>query len=220
MNILKQTYIGKKIPKKRFYENIKLSNKLQKKFVNYIDSIILLNKFSKDNLNILKSKEVEEIFIFEIKLKSNEYLHKVEELLEIIDRNIQYHILFKIILENKIVCKIGHKIRNQSDSSKYVVDTYFTKKFNSEKEFEKKILTVFNAINMKALYENILKLFLDFKGRKIEEKIKKQKNYEFLKQNIKELKIKLDKEKQADRQYEIHKELNIMKKELKKYENN
>ena len=96
MNILERTYIGKKIPKQRFYENIGLSPAVQKKFVDYIDSVVLLNKFSKDTLHIPSSKAVEEMFIFEVKLKSNDFISKIDDLLEIIDRSIQYHILFKI----------------------------------------------------------------------------------------------------------------------------
>jgi len=217
MNILQRTYINRRIPKKRFYENIDLSTRLQKRFVDQIDSIILLNKFSKDNINIPKSEEVEEIFIFEIKLKSDNYIEKIEELLEIIDRNIQYHILFKIVLDNNIVLKISYKVRSFSDSSKYVVDTYFTKEFKSEKEFENKLLTIFNAINMKVLYENILNLFLDFKGKKIEEKVQKQKDFINLEKHLKELKTQLNKEKQADKQYEIHKEIKKLEKRLEEF---
>ena len=217
MNVLERTHIGKKIPKQRFYENISLSSALQKKFVDYIDSVVLLNKFSKDTLHIPSNKAVEEVFIFEVKLKSNEFIGKIDDLLEIIDRSIQCHILFKIRINKKLICKIAYKNRSQSDSSKYVVDKYFMREFKSEEEFSEAILPVFNALNMKVLYENLLSLFLDFKEDKIEESVQKHKDYLTLRTEVDELEIKMNKEKQADRQYELHKELKTKKKELAKY---
>ncbi len=217
MNVLERTYLGKKIPKQRFYENIGLSPSLQKKFVDYIDSVVLLNKFSKDTLHIHSNKAVEEVFIFEVKLKSNDFINKIDELLEIIDRSIQYHILFKINTGKKIICKIAYKNRSQSDSSKYVVDKYFMREFKSEEEFSEVFLPVFNALNMKVLYENILSLFLDFKEDKIEESVQKHKDYLTLQNEVNELDKMMVKEKQADRQYGLHKELKTKKKELAKY---
>lgn len=217
MNVLERTYLGKKIPKQRFYENIGLSPGLQKKFVDYIDSVILLNKFSKDTLHIPSNKAVEEVFIFEVKLKSDDFVNKIDDLLEIIDRSIQYHILFKVKLDKKILCKIAYKNRSQSDSSKYVVDSYFMREFTSETAFEEAILPVFNALNMKVLYENILSLFLDFKEEGIEESVQKHKDYLTLQNEINELEAKMKKEKQADRQYWLHKELQAKKRELATY---
>ncbi|MCA9497394.1 MAG: DUF4391 domain-containing protein, partial [Nanoarchaeota archaeon] len=86
INFPKSTIIEKKIPKTRFYENIELSSKIKQKFVNYIDSIYLMNKFSKDTININPTNEVEEIFVFKVILKSEKYLSSVDELLLIIDR--------------------------------------------------------------------------------------------------------------------------------------
>jgi hypothetical protein len=214
MNVLQRTFIGKKMPKKRFYENITLTNKMQEKFTNYIDSVIILNKFSKDTINIPKSKEVEEIFLFEIKLKSDNYISKIDELLEIIDRSIQYHALFKIVLNNKIILKISYKNRSLSDFKKYVVDKYFSKEYSSEKDFEKEFLQVSNAINMNVLYDNILKLFLIFKDEKVENLVEKQKNYDDLQKKIEELELKMIKEKQPDKQYELHKTILNLKKGL------
>src|SRR3989344_1890597 len=219
MNVLERTYIGKKIPKQRFYENIGLSPTLQKKFIDYIDSVVLLNKFSKDTLHIPSNKAVEEVFIFEVKLKSNDFINKMDYLLEIIDRSIQYHILFKINIDKKIICKIAYKNRSQSDFSKYVVDKYFMREFKSEEEFSEVLLPVFNALNMKVLYENILSLFLDFKEDKIEESVQKHKDYLTLQNEVNELDKMMVKEKQADRQYGLHKELQTKKKELEKYLN-
>ena len=62
--------------------------------------------------------------------------------------------------------KITSKRRNEVNKDKFVVDFYMSKEIKNdayqlfEKEFEK----TFSAINMKFLYNNILKLFLNNKN--------------------------------------------------------
>ncbi len=42
MNLPKKTFVGKKIPKQRFYDNVDLKPSLQKRFVKDIESYNLL----------------------------------------------------------------------------------------------------------------------------------------------------------------------------------
>lgn len=204
----KSTYIGKNIPKKRFYENIDLQPSLRKKFVNLVDKIVFANKFSSDTLNIPRTNEVEEIFVFDVSLKSFE---KVEEVLKVIDQSVPYPILFQLRFGSKVLYKIAYKQRNKNNPNKSVVDVYLTKDGKFGKEFE----GIFNALNMKILYENLLKLFLQDKGSSIEESVDKEKEQIYLKNEIERLEKLVNKEKQADRQYELHDQIKKLRGQLK-----
>ena len=174
INFPKSTIIEKKIPKTRFYENIELSSKIKQKFVNYIDSIYLMNKFSKDTININPTNEVEEIFVFKVILKSEKYLSSVDELLLIIDRAVPYPILFQIFVNDVLkYLKIAKKERSKVDSNKFVIDIYLSKEFDTS--FEKKFGNIYNALNLEVFYHNILRLFLENKKEDINSEIERHK---------------------------------------------
>jgi hypothetical protein len=120
MELPKKTIINQKIPKQRFYDNIELKTKIKNRFKEEIGSITLKNKFSKETIGIEKTKEVEEIFILEIKLKENKYLEKIESLLEIIDKAIPYPILYKFNIHNQIIYKIAIKRRNEVNINHFI----------------------------------------------------------------------------------------------------
>lgn len=223
MSMLKKTSVKNKVSKQRFYDNINLRSKLYKMFVDYIDSIFLINKFYSGNTNLPQGDLVEEILFFEINLKSDVYIHNIEDLLVIIDRNVPYHTLFKIKYDNKIVCKMGYKVQNKADVSKFVVNDYYTRIFDDEKEFEDNINSCFKVINIDLLYENFLYLFLFFEEEDLIFSIEKQNEYVILSKELRELEIAVLKEKQVNRQYDLHNQFcdklnrfNLLKKDIKK----
>jgi hypothetical protein len=217
----KSTIINKKISKKRFYENSEISSSIKKKFINYIGSVTLSNKFSKDTINISGTDEVEEIFVIQVFLKSEEYLDKIEDVLSIIDRSIPYPVLFEFQLgENHFVYKIAYKKKSKIDDNKSVVDVYFTREIIKKdlKRFEKEIKGVFNSLNLEIFYEKLIRLFI--KGDKnlsIDRVVEKHKKYALILREIEILEKKVSKEKQADKQFKLFKELKEKKAELKKY---
>jgi len=210
----KKTILGKKLPKQRFYEKIEIKPSLKKKFVDWIESITFANKFSPETLNLAKAGDVEEIFVFDIKLKEIKYLDKIEDVLSLIDKSVPYPILYQFNLGKKIVYKIAYKKRNINDINKSIIDVYLTKEITNLDEFSKEFNKVFNALNMKILYENIIKLFLHKEEESVEESVEKEKNYLSLKDELEKLEQMVIKEKQADRQYEIHNRIKQLKMEL------
>src|SRR6056297_3448245 len=87
------TNVNKRIPKETIYKKSGVDNKTKELFIDQVKNIYWIHKISKDTLNIDKDEEVEEINIFEIKLKTEDISEKV---LQTIDRNIIYPILFFI----------------------------------------------------------------------------------------------------------------------------
>ena len=110
----KSTNIVKNIPKTSFYEKAEMTPTVRKKFVDFITSIYLVNKLSKDTINIKPTKNVEEIFIFQIKLKDIKYLNKIEDVLSVIDKSVPYPILFILIVDDQeVMYKIAYKQKNK-----------------------------------------------------------------------------------------------------------
>ncbi|MFZ3166718.1 MAG: DUF4391 domain-containing protein [Candidatus Methanoperedens sp.] len=213
----KTTIIGKKIPKQRFYDNVELSTSLKNKFVEQIEGIVFANKFSKDTLNIPKTDEIEEVFVFDITLKETKFIDEIEDVLTVIDRSVPYPILYKFNIREFVVYKIAYKKRNQNDINKSVVVVYLTKKIPIDEldSFKKEIDVIFNALNMKILYENILKLFLHEQKGSVEESVEDEKNCLAVEKEIGRLEKLMIHEKQADKQFEIHNSIKKLRRKLK-----
>lgn len=211
------TIIGRKIPKKSFYENVQLSTSIKKKFVEQIDKIVFVNKFSKDTLNIPKTADVEEVFVFDISLKDNAYLDKIEGVLGVIDQSVPYPILYQFKLRDFVLFKIAYKKRNKNNPNKSIVDVYLSKKIPIEElvSFSKKLDGIFNALNMEVLYENLIKLFLHEQKSSLDESVEEEKNQMYLFGEISRLEKLMIREKQPDRQYKLHDEISKLKKELR-----
>jgi hypothetical protein len=211
----KTTEFNQKIPKERFYKNLEVNNKTKKEFIESFDSILLRNKLAKDTLNIPATKEIEEIFVLEIKLKKEGKLENIEGLLLLIDRAIPYPILYLISAGEKFYYKIAYKKRNKVSGDDFVVETYFSREIENEKMFEKELKPIFNSLNLEILYERLIRIISGAKKEiPIEELVEKTKRRKILEKEIGILENKIKIEKQADRQYKLFEELGIKKKEL------
>ena len=105
-NIPKITEFNRNIPKQKFYENTEISPILKRVFVEQVKSIYWKNKISASTTNLAAGKNVTELQIFEIKLKSPVL---DDSLLRHIDMNIPYHILFILEYQGKYQVWIGYK---------------------------------------------------------------------------------------------------------------
>ena len=212
----KNTTIGKKIPKKRFYDNIDLKPTIKKKFTNQIESLVFANKFSKATLNIPKTKDVEEVFVFDITLKDNNYLDKIEDVLSIIDKSVPYPILYQFKIGRNLVYKIAYKKRNLNDPNKSIIDVYLTRKIlaSNIKTFSDEFDKIFSALNMKVLYGKLIELFITKKKETVEESVEEEKNLIYTQKEIDKLQKIMIKEKQADRQYELYDKIKNLKKDI------
>ena len=209
----KSTEIVKNIPKNTFYERAEMTYSIKKKFKDYVVSIYLVNKLSKDTLNIKPTKNVEEIFVFKIKLKEIKYLDEIEDVLSVIDKSVPYPILFVILVDDKkIMYKVAYKQRNKVDSDKSVVDVYLSL---DKLKLNKK---TFNSLNLETFYERLLRLFLkEYDNLELTEAIYKYKNKLSLQKKLEMLEKKVIQEKQPDRKYTVHQKIKSIKKELKNY---
>lgn len=191
----KTCIVNKFIPKKIFYEKVNISNSQKQEFIDVLEKIYWKYKISEETINILKTKNIEEIEIFEIELKEK---YNSKNLIAIITKNIPYPILFYIKYENEFQYAI-----------KYKEEIYFSE-WNKELEFK------FTALNIELIYENIVRNITNIKDNVVEldKEIQKQNQINKLKNEIKKLEIKIRKEKQFNIKVKYNEQIIKLKKEI------
>lgn len=214
LNIPDRALYNKQIPKNKFYAHMGADTKLKRKFIDEIEQIVWKYKLSKDTVNLEPFKEVEEIQIFEIILKQK-YISI--DILENIDRVVPYPILFILRFDGSIKLVIAYKQRNKIDPNKMIVQSYYQTDWMKEYQTQ---IDVLHGLNLKDVYDNILKQLLPIKSGfedNIEDLIKLNKEQEKLKREISRLEKRIKNEKQFNRKVELNIKLRKKKKELEKF---
>lgn len=194
INLPDRCKVNKFIPKKTFYEKIGVSTSIKDDFINNIDKITWLYKLSEDTLGISKSKDVEEIQIFEIILKEK-VLPK--NIMKIISKAIPYKILF-VLKYDKDYC---YSIK--------VDNIYFT-------EWNEDIELNINGLTLETIYENIVKSIIKENNNTntFDNIIENKSKVDELSKKIEQLTNKVNNEKQFNKKVELNLELQRLKKEM------
>ncbi len=211
INIPDRALLNRRIPKAKFYEQIGVDSKLERKFIDEIDNIIWKYKLSQETTNLKPTKKVEEIQVFEISLKEK-YISK--EVLENIDRVIPYPILYILKYKDNIKLAIAYKERNKIDENKMVVHSYYQSEWIKEYELAVDIL---KGLSLEDVYDNLLRQLIPIENTledDIEKLIKLNEKQESLKKEIEKLEKKVKREKQFNRKVDLNIELQKKKKEL------
>ena len=211
INIPDRALLNRRIPKAKFYEQIEVDSKLERKFIDEIDNIIWKYKLSQETTNLKPTKKVEEIQVFEISLKEK-YISK--EVLENIDRVIPYPILYILKYKDNIKLAIAYKERNKIDENKMVVHSYYQSEWIKEYELAVDIL---KGLSLEDVYDNLIRQLIPIENTledDIEKLIKLNEKQESLKKEIEKLEKKVKREKQFNRKVDLNIELQKKKKEL------
>ncbi len=193
----KKCFVNKFIPKKVFYEKVGVSSKVKDEFVNLVDRITWLYKLSEDIIGITKTEEIEEIQIFQIDAKEKRIPLSV---IKTITKGVQYKILFIIKFQNEYCYAIK-------------VEDIYNSEWNDNIDFD------FNAINLKILYENIVKKIMkeDTNEKAFSKIIEDNAQKLELEKKINKLQQKIKLEKQFNRKVELNRELNLLIKEMEEF---
>jgi hypothetical protein len=210
-----RTLFNRKIPKQKFYEHVDMKHSLERQFAKEIETIYWRNKLSSDTLNISKGSYVTEIEIFEIVLKEPGIS---KNLIEIIDREIPYHLVFIVRYNDSGQIWISYKEDSKSREGKFKVDSYYTTNWV---EFGTLTLEI-EGLNLDKVYENFMlqvaggKLRIDH-GTDIKEAVSIAKQQDKLETTIKQLENKIRNEKQYNRQVHLMGELRKVNKQRDNY---
>lgn len=209
------TTVDRKIPKKKFYENLNVSPSLKRSFVEDIQAIYWSNKIAPSTVNIQEGSYVKELEVFTIELNGNTLN---EAVLRQIDREIPYHILFVLKYEGKYQAWIAYKGASGNNQTAFKVEKYYHSEWQDEYSIN------LNGLSTDDIYQIFVRQIAGGSLRNngnetLEESVKRDKQVQQLQKQIDALQAKVRKEKQLNNQINLNSELKRLRKELKQYEN-
>ena len=209
----KTTEFNRRIPKKKFYENMDIAPALKKVFVEQVKNIYWRNKIAVSTTDLAAGKEVTEIEVFEVYLNSPVL---DDGLLRQIDREIPYHILFLLEYQEKYQAWIGYKEAMLSGNKAFKVNSYYHTDWLSEEELPLKI----TGLSLDEVYENFVRqiagnnLKVQTFGESLKNTIERNEKKQVVQKQIALLQSKIRKEKQLNKQMQMNHELKKLRKEL------
>jgi hypothetical protein len=209
----KTTEFNKRIPKQKFYENMDISPALKRIFTEQVKTIYWRNKIAVSTINLAGGNDVTEIEVFEIRLNSKEL---DDAFLRQIDREIPYHILFLLEYGGKYQARIGYKETLLSGKNTFKVNAYYQTEWMDEDNLPLKL----EGLSIEAVYENFVRQVAGdrLKAKENSESLKKSvtrdEEKQSLQKQIDNLKAKIRKEAQLNRQIEMNGELKVLMKKM------
>ncbi|HKL85693.1 MAG TPA: DUF4391 domain-containing protein [Treponemataceae bacterium] len=198
----KEAFVNTFIAKTKFYEKATVSSKLQKEFVDTIQKITWKYKLAEGTIGVAKTERVTEIQIFELELKEQAIPKNV---LKIIDKTIPYQILYRFIYGDNV----AYGITLKEDTC---VEIYYFSEWNQPMSFD------FTGIDLEKVYHKLVKAFVREEVQNegsFSDIIEADSAIKALEAEIVSLEAKINKEKQFNRQVEIHKVLLEKKADLR-----
>lgn len=216
LGLPKSTEFNKRIPKKKFYEQLEVTPEIKRVFVEQIKNIIWRNKIAPSTVNISEGEKVTEIEVFEVQLTAQSLDEKI---LRQIDQGIPYPIVFILHHEKQIQIWLSFKEAQNATGSIYKVVTYYHTDWLPEGSYilDLKGLTIDQA------YENLVREIagselINNEDESLKESIIKTDDLNRLKKRIERLQTKIRKEKQFNKKVKLNDELRSLKEELKRLE--
>lgn len=214
LNFPESTCFNKRIPKQKFYDNLKLTSGIEKQFAHDIDTIIWANKLSAETINLSAGANVSEIEIIEIILKQQSISRNI---IDLIDREIPYHLVFVLKYKNNGQIWINYKEDSKSRKGKFTVNSSYKTDWMPLNILSLKI----DGLDLDKVYENFLiqvsqgKLQIE-DSEDLKEAVNMVKEKDTLLAYISSLENKIKNEKQFNRQVVLNNELRRAKEELDK----
>lgn len=217
LNLPNSTLFNKRIPKQRFYENLSVTPELKRAFTEQIATIYWRNKIAPSTLNIAPGERVDELQVFELHLHQADIDSRV---LQLMDREIPYHILFLLMHDGLCQARMGYKEASQAKSSQFVVSKYYQTEWLEPEKLALKL----DGLTMDAVYDNFLRQIggerlIDMGEAEaapvdLKEAVVRDAQREKLRRQIASLEKKVRNEKQFNRQVELNAQLKQLKSEL------
>ena len=208
------TVVNKIMDKAKFIKFAELSTASRKEMSENVERLRMANTIKESTIHIEKGKNVVEISVFEIMLKTKEFS---DRLVKEIDSAIPKNIVYVLRYEDKAQLVVSYKEKTQN-SSKYKVIKIYRTEWKNYEDFE----LVINGLNLDIVFNNILQQIAEDKVKiedhsTIKETIEKSIDIEKLNRKIDQLNNKYKKERQYNKQLEIKKEIYKLQKQLEEY---
>jgi hypothetical protein len=213
LGLPKTTEFNRRIPKKKFYENLSVTPAIRKALTEQIKTIYWRNKLATTTLNLAHGEQVTEVEVFEVRLNSPKL---DENVLRLIDREIPYHILFVMEYEGRYQAVMGYKEIAGSGKATFKVDRYYYTEWVEENQLPLHL----EGLTMDAIYENFVRQIAgdslnSNENATLKESVELQKYREQLEKRMAMLRKKFKREKQLNRKMELRAELKQLEEERK-----
>ena len=210
----KSTLLDRSIPKQKFYLNLKASSSLERLFIDEVKSIRWMYKLAPDTFNIREGETVKEIEVLELSLKGSTIS---QEIVEAIDREIPYHLVFVMRYLDKGQIRISYKQDSKKKAGTFKVERYYTTDWIPYDD----LTLPFDGLTMDRLYESFLLQVAGDRlqreaGDDIQEAVEKDIQREKLVRRIQKLENKIRNERQFNRQVGLMEELREAQAQLEK----
>lgn len=221
INLPSSTFVGKVVPKEKFYSKCAVNTATKNLFVKYVEQIVWQNKLTAQTMAAEKGLLVNEIDVFEVKMRLAECPRK---LFEFIDQNLHHHNVFVLTYEDQTKLFVNFKEKEK--------DTSFLEVFETQWKPAEDPIFDLSGGNMDEIYESIVRsagaanIMTDFRSlslpkgeakqskTSLKDYIVQSKQNAKIKAQIEKLEKKLASEKQFNRQMEIRAEIKKLEKEI------
>ena len=215
INLPSSTFVGKVVPKEKFYSKCAVNTATKNLFVKYVEQIVWQNKLTAQTMAAGNGLLVNEIDVFEVKMKSFECPRK---LFEFIDQNLHHHNVFVLTYDDKAKLFVNFKEKEKDET---FLESFETPWMPTDEP-------VFNLTgsNMDEIYESIVRTAGAVNPSHIiaseatqskptlKDYILQTKQNQKIKAQIEKLEKKLANERQFNRQVEIRAEIKSLEKEI------
>ena len=198
-----RTLVDKLIPKSKFYSEGGANTRVERLFIEQIESIYWANKLSSATMNIESQEDLCEVQIFSVNARV-EILDI--EIFRYIDKLIPSPIIFEVYFQDRVKVIAAYKRLNQADKSKVVIGDYFQTEWLP---IEHQNLPLFLRLN--ELYEFLISQLLpnQTNASSLADKMRLNQEIALLETSIKQLEQQLKREKQFNRKAELN--INLLK---------
>ena len=198
-----RTQVDKLIPKSKFYSEGGANTRVERLFIEQIESIYWANKLSSATMNIESQEDLREVQIFSV----NARVEMLDiEIFRYIDKLIPSPIIFEVYFQDKVKVVAAYKRLNQANKSKVVIGDYFQTEWLP---IERQDLPLF--LRLSELYEFLISQLLPNKtnATSLADKMRLNQEIALLEMRIKQLEQQLKREKQFNRKAELN--INLLK---------
>lgn len=195
------TVVRRRLPKEAFYKHLPLTPALKNKFVSDVDRIVVENSLTKENLNLAKNSEINEIMLLSISLKKQDFDGKI---VEAIAHQNPHKLIFLLVYKDERQLAVYH---NKLYRTKWVKEDNLslTLTGNTLDEIWDDLVRQI-AISSEAVLQR--------QDQTIEEQLKAQDEIDRLNKLIKKTEAAAWKEQQPKKRFELYLELKDYQKQL------
>lgn len=213
------TIVNRVVPKVAFYSHLEVNTRMKSLFIENVEQIVWLYKLAPSNFHIADGKEVHEITVFLMKLKTKE---DSLELFKFIDSHMPRHTLFILQYEEKFQLLVNYKQWKDASLGTFDIVKTFSSDWMAEDSFseekEKSFIRLEASSNMDAIYESLVRQIADTQitssEKNLHQAVIKTQETEDIKKEMASIKKKEAKERQPQKKFALHQQYLSLKKKL------